>query len=238
VPELANRLAEKLGDAVHLSSPVRLIKQNSAGVEVLSDRLKVDAGRVIVATPPLLASRIAYDPPLPAPQSQLLRRMLSGSALRGITIYDEPFWRKDGLSGMSVAPDLPVPVALDQSPRSSTPGILSSYMFGPQAVRGAALDPEERRDIWLQALAARYGPKALSPRAHLETDWAAQEWALGGMIAHFAPGVLTNYGQALHEPAGRIHWAGSERATEMHGLMEGAVRSGERAADEVVNSAN
>ena len=74
--------------------------------------------------------------------------MLSGSALRGITIYDEPFWRNDGLSGMSVAPDLPVPVALDQSPRSGNPGILSSYMLGPQAVRAAALDPAERRDIW------------------------------------------------------------------------------------------
>jgi monoamine oxidase len=126
---------------------VRRIKQSSAGVKVFSDRLTVDARRVIVATPPLLASRIAYDPPLPAPQEQLLRRMLSGSALRGITIYDEPFWRKDGLSGMSVAPDLPVPVALDQSPRSNRPGILSSYMFGPQAVRAAALDPAERRNI-------------------------------------------------------------------------------------------
>jgi len=173
----------------------------------------------------------------PAAHAQLLRRMLSGSAVRGITIYDEPFWRNDGLSGMSVAPDLPVTVALDQSPRSEKPGILSSYMFGPQAVRAAALDPAERRGIWLRALAARYGPKALSPRAHLETDWAAQEWSLGGMIAHFAPGVLTNYGHALREPAGRIHWAGSEYATEMHGLMEGAVRSGESAADQVVNSA-
>jgi monoamine oxidase len=236
-PELAVRLAAKLGDALHLSSPVRLIKQSSAGVEeVFSDRLTVDARGVIVTTPPLLASRIEYDPPLPAAQTQLLRRMLSGSVVRGITIYDEPFWRKDGLSGMSVAPDLPVPVALDQSPRSGKPGILSSYMFGPQAVRGGALDPAERRDVWLRALAARYGSKALSPRAHLETDWAAQEWTLGGMIAHFAPGVLTNYGHALREPAGRIHWAGSERATEMHGLMEGAVRSGESAADQVVNS--
>jgi monoamine oxidase len=131
--------------------------------------------------------------------------LLSGSALRGITICDEPFWRNDGLSGMSVAPDLPVPVALDQSPRSGNPGILSSYMFGPQAVRAAALNPAERRDIWLRALAARYGVNALSPRAHLETDWAAEEWSLGGMIAHFAPGVLTSFGQALHEPAGRIH---------------------------------
>jgi monoamine oxidase len=140
-PELAVRLAAKLSDALHLSSPVRSIKQSDAGVEVFSDRLTVDTKRVIVATPPLLASRIEYDPALPQAQSQLLRRMLSGSALRGITIYDEPFWRSDGLSGMSVAPDLPVPVALDQSPRSGNPGILSSYMFGPQAVRLQRLMP-------------------------------------------------------------------------------------------------
>jgi len=236
VPELAVRLAGKIGDALHLASPVRAIKQGSTSVEVFSDRLTVEARRVIVATPPFLAGRIDYDPVLPAAHTQLLRRMLSGSAVRGITIYDEPFWRKDGLSGMSVAPDLPVAVAIDQSPRSGHPGILSSYLFGPQAVAAAALDSAERREMWLRALEVRYGPKALSPRAHIETDWAAEQWSLGGMIAHFAPGVLTNFGHALREPAGRIHWAGAERAREMHGLMEGAVRSGESAADEVVNS--
>jgi monoamine oxidase len=233
-PEIATRLAAKLGDALHLSSPVRRIRQTGEGVEVTSDRLTVEAERVIVAAPPLLAGRMEYEPALPEAHAQLLRRMLSGSAIRGITIYDEPFWRKEGLSGMSVAPDLLVPVALDQSPRSGTPGILSSYMFGPAAVSAAGLDPKERREIWLSALAARYGAQAMEPRAHIETDWAAEPWSLGGMIAHFAPGVLTNFGEALREPAGRIHWAGAERATEMHGLMEGAVRSGERAADEVL----
>jgi hypothetical protein len=69
-------------------------------VEVFSDRLTVDARR----DTPFLASRIEYDPLLPAAHSLLLRRMLSGSIVRGITIYDEPFWRNDGLSGMSVAP--------------------------------------------------------------------------------------------------------------------------------------
>jgi monoamine oxidase len=235
-PELAVRMAGKLGNALQLSSPVRRIEQSSAGVEVFSDQLTVEGRRVIVAIPPFLASHIDYEPPLPPTHIQLLRRMLSGSAIRGITIYDEPFWRSEGLSGMSVAPDLPVPVALDQSPRSGKPGILSSYMFGPQAVRVAALAPVERRHVWLQALAARYGSKALWPRAHMETDWAAEEWSLGGMIAHFAPGVLTNYGRALREPAGRIHWAASEYATEMHGLMEGAVRSGESAAQQVISA--
>jgi len=236
-PELAVRLAAKLGDSLHLSSPVRQITQTDAGVEIQSDRLTVEARGAIVAVPPFLASQIEYEPMLPPAHAQLHRRMLSGAAIRGITIYDEPFWRDDGLSGMSVAPELPVPVALDQSPRSGTPGVLSSYMFGPQAVKAAPLDPAERRDIWLRALAARYGPKALSPRAHLETDWAAEEWSLGGMIAHFAPGVLTNYGHALREPVGRIYWAGSECATEMHGLMEGAVRTGEDAADKIIDSA-
>ena len=235
VPQLAERMGAKLGDALRFSAPVRSIKQSGDAVEVAADGATVTARRAIVATPPYLASRIVYEPMLPPMHGQLLRRLLSGAAIRGITVYDEPFWRNDGLCGMSVAPDLPVPVALDQSPRSLNVGILSSYMFGPQAIQGAVMDPAQRRDVWLQALAKRYGPKALTPRAHLETDWAAEPWSLGGMIAHFAPGVLTNYGRALHEPAGRIHFAGSERATEMHGLMEGAVRSGEKAADEVLS---
>jgi monoamine oxidase len=125
VPELAVHLAAKLGDALHLSSPVRLIKQNSAGVEVFSDRLTVEAHRVIVATPPLLASRIEYDPVLPATQTQLLRRLLSGSAVRAITVYDEPFLRNDGQSGMSVAPDLPVPARLVRELRVFSAAICS-----------------------------------------------------------------------------------------------------------------
>jgi monoamine oxidase len=54
------------------------------------------------------------------------------------------------------------------------------------------------------------------------------------MIGFFAPGMLTTSGHTLRQPVGRIHWAGTERATAMHGLMEGAVRSGERAAEAVI----
>ena len=47
-----------------------------------------------------------------------------------------------------------------------------------------------------------------------------------------APGVLSAYGQELARPCGRIHWAGTETATVWSGYMEGAIRSGERAAEE------
>lgn len=56
------------------------------------------------------------------------------------------------------------------------------------------------------------------------------------MQPHFPPGVLTNLGHTLRKPEGRIHWAGTETATDWPGFMEGAVRSGERAADEVLSA--
>ncbi len=234
VPEVAVRIADRLGDAVCLSAPVRHISQSASHTDIVSDRIVVHAKHVIVATPPPLASRIVYEPQLSATHTHLLRRMAAGSIIRGIAVYDEPFWRADGLSGMSAAPGSPVSVSIDQTPHSGTPGILSSYAFGPQALDMAQLMPGERREIWLRALAERFGPKALSPAGYLETDWAAEPWSLGGMIGFFAPGVLTTSGPALRTPVGRIHWAGTERATAMHGLIEGAVRSGEAAAEEVL----
>ncbi|MFF4349827.1 flavin monoamine oxidase family protein [Streptomyces sp. NPDC001530] len=233
-PELARRMAARLGAAVHLSSPVRRIVQNTTGVEVVSDALAVRARRVIVATPPVLAGRIFFDPPLPAAHSHLRQRVVPGTIIRVHTEYPEPFWRGQQLSGQTLAPQSPVPITIDQTPRSGQPGVLSSYAFGAWAVRLGRLDPKERQDVWLDALAERFGPAARRPTAYLETDWSDQPWSLGGMVAHFPPGALTNYGSALREPVGRIHWAGTESATLMHGLMEGAVRSGERAAREVL----
>ena len=48
------------------------------------------------------------------------------------------------------------------------------------------------------------------------------------------PGVYTQYGPALKAPIGRIHWAGTETSGYWNGYMDGAVRSGERAAAEVL----
>lgn len=234
VPELAVRMAQGLGEAVRLSCPVTRITQNGGGAQVTGDGLTVRARRVIVATPPATAARIVYDPPLPAVHSHLLQRLVPGAVIRVHTVHPEPFWRGQQLSGQTLAPQSPVAVTIDQTPHSGRPGVLSSYAFGPSALHLGRLDAGQRRELWLAALAERFGPQALTPTDYLETDWSAEPWSLGGMMAHFAPGVLTTYGSALRRPVGRIHWAGTESATLMHGLMEGAVRSGERAAHEVL----
>jgi monoamine oxidase len=62
----------------------------------------------------------------------------------------------------------------------------------------------------------------------------AEELSRGGYMSHYGCGVLTTYGHALTAPCGRVHWAGSETATTSHGSIDGAIRSGERAATEVL----
>jgi monoamine oxidase len=235
-PEVADRMARALGDRVRLSQPVRAIRQDDGSVEVIADGLRVRARRAVVATPPAVAARMDFDPALPSAHAHLLRRYVPGAVIKTIVSYDEPFWRSDGLTGETVAPASPVPITIDQSPRDASPGVITSFAVGPKALRLAGLPPAERREIWLTELSRRLGPKAHSPSAYLETDWSAEPWSLGGMIGHLPPGVLTSYGPAIRMPVGNIHWAATEWATTMHGLMEGAVRSGERTADAVLNT--
>jgi monoamine oxidase len=235
-PELARRLGEDLGEALRLSRPVRRVRQSDASVEVEAEGIEVQAEHAVIATPPVLASQIDYEPGLPIDHSHFNRRFQAGSIMRVHTTYAEPFWRVDGLSGQTADLASPVSVSIDQSPSSGRPGILSSYAAGPGAQKLSRLDPKARRELWLGALAERFGPRAAQPEHYLETDWSSEPWSQGGMIGVFPPGLLTTCGTAIREPVGRIHWASSERATDMHGLMEGAVRSGERAADEILGA--
>src|SRR4051794_16970668 len=177
---VAEYLAGKLGDAIHFQAPVRAVKQEAAAAEVVSDTLTVRARRVIVAIPPLLASHIRYEPALPGEHAFLLQRSPPGAIMRALVAYDEPFWRRDGLTGESQAPGHVCPFSIDQTPRVGTPGVLSMYSSGPQALRLAQLEPAERRAVFLKALTTRFGPKAAHPAHYLEANWAAEPWSLGG----------------------------------------------------------
>ena len=240
-PEIARRMGDRLGDALQLSTPVRRIIRNEDYLTVVSDRVTVQAKYVIVAAPPFVASQIEYDPPLPGAHSQLMKKFLPGAVWKFVGIYDTPFWRDDGLTGQSTAPQSLIPVSVDASPRtpgdgSKPRGELMCFATGAAAVTLERMGAEKRKETVLHELALRFGPKAAHPRGYSETNWSTEQWSLGGMMGHLPTGVLTSYGVALHEPVGHLYWAGTERATEMHGLMEGAVRSGEKAAQDVLQA--
>ncbi|HMH10985.1 MAG TPA: FAD-dependent oxidoreductase, partial [Candidatus Nitrosopolaris rasttigaisensis] len=83
-----------------------------------------------------------------------------------------------------------------------------------------------------------FGPKASTPVDFVDHNWADEEWTRGCFMAHWPPGVITEYASALWDPIGRIHWAGTETSTAFNGAIEGAVLSGERAASEAIKAEN
>lgn len=227
-------MADRLADVLSLCAPARSISQDSAGVTVRCDSREVRGSRVIVAVPVAIAGQIVYEPALPVDRSLLHQRMPSGAVLKCHALYDEPFWRADGLTGQSAAPGTAAAVTIDAGMHEDGPGVLAIVTEGPTARTLSRMATADRRAAIIDALAHRFGPKASAPIEFTQQDWTAEQYSGGGMISHAPPGVLTEFGHALRPACGRIHWAGTETSAVMYGFVDGAVRSGERAAREVL----
>ena len=226
------RLAEALGDRVVLSAPARRVEQDAGGVTVHTDRGAFRGERAIVAVPPALAGRIAYAPLLPASRDALTQRMAMGATMKCMATYDRPFWRDRGLSGEVASAGGPVTVVFDNSPADGSSGMLLGFVVGRPARELGARPAGERRRAVLAEFARFFGPRAADPMEYVEQDWSAEAWTRGCPTGTMGPGTMTLFGPALREACGRIHWAGTESATEHCGYMEGAVEAGERAARE------
>ena len=229
----AQQLAERMaaGLDIELSTPVRRIEHGTGGVRVLADGLAVDAGHVVVALPPRPAAQLDFAPALPARRTAALLGLRVGAAARVVAVYDEAFWRAEGLSGAAWGPSARFSFTHDLSPPDGTPGVMSAFLVGGRA----RLDASARRAAVLADLTACFGERAARPVAVLEVDWTTDPWSAGAYGVTTPPGLLTTDRGAMREPHGRIVWAGAELAVEHQGYMEGALEAGDRAADVVLS---
>jgi monoamine oxidase len=122
----------------------------------------------------------------------------------------------------------------DNSPHDGRSGVLLGFFEADNALDAAAMEPEDRKRLALECFADFFGPRALKPAEYIEQDWTSEEWLRGCYGGRLGTGAWTRYAQALSEPVGRIHWAGTETSPVWNGYMDGAIRSGERAAAEVL----
>jgi monoamine oxidase len=232
---IAERLAGRLGAAkVQLGAPVSKISVTDGKVTATTTAGQFEGKRIIVTAPPLLAGRIEYEPALPPWREQLTQRTPMGSVIKCQVIYDEPFWRAEGLSGQATGDGEGSRVVFDSSPPDGSPGVLLAFVEGDEARRLGRDSAPARRAAVLGSLIRYFGPKAASPADYLELDWQQERWSGGCYGTLFGPNVWTRYGHALTTPAGPIHWAGTETSPLWCGYMDGAVRSGEKAAATVL----
>ncbi len=228
---IAIRLAERLGERVVLEAPASEVRWTDGGVEIDAGPLQVRAGAAIVAVPPNLASAIRFQPALPAWRQRLEQGLSQGSVTKMLAVYEQPFWRDEGLSGQGFAPYQLVRELYDNSPPSASAGVLCTFLAGEFSEQFGRMAPSARRDAVLEGMAAYVGDRARQPVDLIETEWAGQEWTRGAYGTSFGVGGLSRFGEDLRRPIGPIHWACTDIAGVGHIHMEGATRSGARAAE-------
>jgi monoamine oxidase len=236
---LAALMAADLGPAVRLSAPVNGVRDSGEGVVVSYEGGEVRSARCVVAVPPSGWRHIIFDPGLPTANEALASSMPLGSVIKLQLVYERPFWRDAGFSGLVIDPSGLFTFMADNSSPDRHEGVLVTFLSAESADRWGdrALGPDAsglRRTALVEHVTAALGRGGPDVIDYIDRDWRAVRWVGGGYSGVMRPGGWGRVGAALRDPVGRIHWASAESAHEWNGYVEGALDAGSRAANEVL----
>jgi monoamine oxidase len=238
---LCQRLAERLPEgAIALETEVMAVSADPAGVAVTvagagGEEARLSCRHVVVAVPPRLArAGITFTPDLPEHVVQAMEGTPTwmATAVKCIAVYEAPFWRSAGLSGLAFSRSGPLTEIHDACTPDGGTTALWGFMSPDHAFRD--LDPEARMHAVFEQLGRLFGPEAADPVRYIERDWSDDPYTNDEVVWFDEP---LPYGQpALADPlwGGRLVWAGTETASAGAGHMEGAVQSGRRAAAQIL----
>jgi len=238
---LARRLADRLpAECVSLGVSASAVEASGSAVAVTVASTDGPASMpaadfVVVAVPPRLALEgIAFDPPLPGELVDVMAATPTwmADAVKCVVIYDRPFWRDAGLSGSAFSHAGPLHEVHDASAPPGTPAALWGLLSADPALRD--IEPGGRVGLVLAQLERLFGREATKLVDYFERDWSSDP----STKELHDPGVgPLDYGHPVFRRPfldGRLLWAGAETDDVAGGHMEGAVRSGRRAAEQVL----
>ena len=230
----ARAQARALGGARVAGAPDR--PASAAGSPSHSDRVEVRAKRVIVAVPPMLTGKIDYEPGLPDERVELIDHYPQGTLTKAACVYDRPFWRDDGLTGQVLSTDGPIAATFDDSPEDGSKGDrLRLHRRRRRARLREARRRRQRRAGGDRRLRQLLRPRRRRTRARTSRRPGSARPGPGAARSGSPASARSRpAARQLAKPVGRIHWAGTETSNYWAGYMDGAVRSGERAAAEVL----
>lgn len=235
VHQIARKLASEVKSRLQLDTPARRIEWHSDGAVVHTSDSSIETRKVIISVPPTLLEKIEFSPALPLPKRTLHRKLSMGSCIKYWVAYERPFWRDKGFSGGVFRDDAPCSPCFEVTPPNSSKGIIAGFFDGNHAINYSAEGTAIRRKHVVSMLAEHFGDDALNPIEYLDEDWTTSEWSNGCYGAYAPPGIYADYGAWLRKAIGPLHWAGTETSARWTGYIDGAIRSGELAAEATAN---
>ena len=232
---LADDLAAQLGDRLILNAAVETIEWSTEKVKVRTSAQLFEADQVIVAVPPVMASRIGYGPALPQALSRALNAWKSGPVMKGQFRYARAFWRDKGLNGMVAWRNIHGLFAHDNSRDADHPTLVV-YIGGPLAVEWRRLGEAGIGAELARQLVTALGPEAGEFLAFTLRDWVDDRWSGGGYSDIIMEMDARNAEAVLLEGADRVQFASSELSPSFPGYVEGAIVAGKIAAERAVRA--
>lgn len=231
---LAQHLANQLGDRLVLNAPVVKIEQKNEWVSTDTETGTYRGRHVIIALPPQLYGSIGLLPSLPEERRRVILDYQCGNVVKTILVFASPWWRDLGASGRVFSVGSIFNAVVDGSPADGHLGILVLFSSATSAVRISRLTAENDRIAhafeWLKTLSGSSVPQPIA--AH-SIDWNGDSFSLGGYASRRGKGAWCAVPD-LFAPSNRVHFAGTETATEWRSFMEGALQSAERVTAEVL----
>ena len=224
---LAEALAAELGAAVRLSSPVRRVRWSQDAVNIATDHAEIEADAVVVAIPTAPLAEIEFDPPLEGATAEALRAVTYGQNSKLFLRLRSP---APPSAIMSVARHFWTYTQLGADGRPAP--FVTGYTGTMSAIDD--LGGSDGFERWVAALVALREDLDLEPESAMLSSWNDDPWVRGSYSARTLSSPLRD--DDLVKPIGPLFFAGEHTAGEWHGLMEGALRSGRRAAEQVLSA--
>jgi monoamine oxidase len=225
---LAARLRGGIGlrSAVRLRCAVRAVEHDQDGVRVLTDDGEVGGDAVIVAVPMAVLRDLPFSPPVAGRYRSAWQR----AGLAHNAKLHVPLARSAAASAVQSGPDrFWTWTAADQT--GQVQPVL--HAFSGTEAGLAALAVSEGPAGWASRAAALRPELALDLSRAMLSTWNDDPWA-GESYSASTVTVADGDDELIATPMGRVHFAGEHTAGSWAGLMEGALRSGARAAAEVL----
>lgn len=233
---LAQHLADGLGTSLVTQAPVTQLVDQGSRIAVETPHGSYAAHQLVVAVPPQLYTGVGLLPLLSPAHRQVLATYRAGAAIKTMLVFATPWWRELGLCGRAGGVGRLFNAMVDVSPADASVGILVLFATAGSGRRLGELRSEADRISqalnWLGALVGQAVPEPLASRS---VDWSADPLALGGYASRRGLGGWAAVPD-LFRSVGRLHFAGTETATEWRSFMEGALQSADRAAEEVLKA--
>lgn len=220
--QLAHKLADAIGrEHILLETPVTAIKTGKTTVTVsLAGGKTLEAEDVVLAVPPSLWKRIAFDPPLPAVLAPQM-----ATVIKFLTAVKGRFWQAAKLAPDSLSDDIGWTWEATNNQPGDGGACLTAFSSAMVAETIRQWKAEERTEKYLIALERLYpGIREQFVQARF-MDWPGDPWTQAG-YSFPAPGQVTTMGPALRQGLGSLHFAGEHTCFAFVGYMEGALNSG------------